>query len=825
MIMKESAEFPKKVKRILNDFFVNINKYIPDEQKLIPSQVGINDIMMSLLESSFFNDIAKRIFYNAVPETQVISKPEAIIGIIVGLSLMNTNLVRTSLLKLLGQTKSKDISGLFAILSKDPNLEKDIKAICKTLKVKPDLVLNLVDVLWTEPNRDRYNPLMKIWGDYCSASNVVSALVSVFKGDLSWSKRLSERFEVNNRMLSLVLSWACKRNDLLKGNFSEISTKLRINNEKAVEFVLEVACGNIHKIKELEHVSAFKDLDLSMITDILELCKNGIKMRKPHNRFEIPDPTRSLRVITDKLKSAFNSNAQSDLSDINGNDFDDLTDVLWMIVNAVWGSPDHINNIADKIVERAQEDSNLISSIWTNFPQFKVSIVKKSFDKIFNAAENIVYGHTAEIKQKLSENSIYLEALKDNKYVKIDFSNGNEEETIKQLRDQRKQLAYKVGWTVNIAGNKEMMQSCIECQTWYQYTKKVVKICLSWAEFWHAGHELKPSKDQDQKFMCCWGANIFPNCPVNDKGNPLEKVDNIVLSFETWSLLNESKKVIINSKNNFKINPRLIKRKTKIARKNKTNELHEEVKEHTKVEEEDSDDKDNQEDQMIILIPNNEEAESSEPVSLDAKANMYYDEVELKEKFEEEFEKYDSQEFIVDLINTFKLDLSDAKESWPKLYKNKLYLYDESLCRHVHFYEHIILIAQGLCRPGLISILSCEGSIDDLDQTSLDDSNKFYSTFMWLIYLLQGNYEYFLRHCRKFLKELKVKRGSGSTIIQKAARLLMLCHSFNHYTEINEISGVRDEYQKVFMEIFPKKYKMMMLMHKLAWMDGKWLGK
>ena len=115
---------------------------------------------------------------------------------------------------------------------------------------------------------------------------------------------------------------------MLKGNFSEISTKLRINNEKAVEFVLEVACGNIHKIKELEQVSAFKDLDLSMITDILELCKNGIKMRKPHNRFEIPDPTRSLRVITDKLKSAFNANAQSDLSDINGNDFDDLTDVL-----------------------------------------------------------------------------------------------------------------------------------------------------------------------------------------------------------------------------------------------------------------------------------------------------------------------------------------------------------------------------------------------------------------------------------------------------------------------------------------------------------------
>ena len=266
-----------------------------------------------------------------------------------------------------------------------------------------------------------------------------------------------------------------------------------------------------------------------MIIDVLELSKNGIKMRKPHNRFEIPDPSRSLRVITDKLKELFGANTQSDLSDNNRNDFDDLTDILWMIVNAVWGSPDDINNIADKIVERALEDSNLISNIWTNFPQFKVSIVKKSFDKMFRAAENIVFGHTADIKQKLSEINVYLDALKNNKIVKIEFANEKEEEIIQQLRDQRKQLAYKVGWTVNIAGNKEMIQPCMECQTWYQFTKKVVKICLSWVEFCHAGHELKPAKEQEQKFIWSWGADLFPDCPVNDKGNPLGKLDNHVL--------------------------------------------------------------------------------------------------------------------------------------------------------------------------------------------------------------------------------------------------------------------------------------------------------
>lgn len=115
---------------------------------------------------------------------------------------------------------------------------------------------------------------------------------------------------------------------MLRGNYKEISDKLRINNDKAVEFVLEVACGNIHKVKELEHLEAFKDIDLETILDVLELSKNGIKMRKPHNRFDIPDPSQSLRVITNKLKEAFGANTQSDLSDNNQNNFDDLSDIL-----------------------------------------------------------------------------------------------------------------------------------------------------------------------------------------------------------------------------------------------------------------------------------------------------------------------------------------------------------------------------------------------------------------------------------------------------------------------------------------------------------------
>ena len=147
MIVKEANENSKSINRTLDDFFVTINKFIPSHETLIPSQIGLNEIILSMFESSFFNDIAKRIFCNIIPELQAIPFPESILGIIVGLSLKNMNLVRTSLLTLLGQTKNRVISGLFAILANDPNQEKDIKAISKKLSIKGDLVFNLIDVL------------------------------------------------------------------------------------------------------------------------------------------------------------------------------------------------------------------------------------------------------------------------------------------------------------------------------------------------------------------------------------------------------------------------------------------------------------------------------------------------------------------------------------------------------------------------------------------------------------------------------------------------------------------------------------------------------
>ena len=392
MLLEESVVNSRRINRALDDFFIPINRFTPDEENLIPSQIGLKEVILSLFESSFFNDIAKRIFYQTIPETQAISIPESIIGIIVGLSLKNLNLVRTSLLNLLGETQNKIMSGLYAILVKDPNQEKDIRALSKAIKLKGDLVLNLVDIMWNEEGKYKYNPLMKIWGDYSSTSNIISAIVAVLMEDLSWVRILSDRFKVDPHKLSVVLTWASRRQDLLRGNYDLISKELRINNEEAVETILEIAWENEEIIENLESHEEFTIEDKKLVTNVLSLDRHGRRMRRPHNRFEIPDPSYSCRIISDKLKELFGIDDDiSTLKDkIKYNEQNDLKSIFTWIVDAVWGSSDAIQIIINHIESKANNSKGLIHNIWRKFPRFTSTILLKSMNKLYiNAVDTI----------------------------------------------------------------------------------------------------------------------------------------------------------------------------------------------------------------------------------------------------------------------------------------------------------------------------------------------------------------------------------------------------------------------------------------------------
>ena len=182
---------------------------------------------------------------------------------------------------------------------------------------------------------------------------------------------------------------------------------------------------------------------------------------------------------------------------------------------------------------------------------------------------------------------------------------------------------------------------------------------------------------------------------------------------------------------------------------------------------------------------------------------------------------YLPEDFIIDLVISLKYDWSKMTYACPDLLKNHFYTYDESLWRYVHLYEHIILLASGFWRPGLIKMISEYGYCNTVYPKDEYYYSGSYKSFVWIVSLMQGDFENYLKYWKPFLISLGVKEGAGSTFLQKAARLLMLCYSYTHFTEANEISGVRDEYERMMRELFPKKYKTIMLLHKLTTLSGE----
>ena len=79
------------------------------------------------------------------------------------------------------------------------------------------------------------------------------------------------------------------------------------------------------------------------------------------------------------------------------------------------------------------------------------------------------------------------------------------------------------------------------------------------------------------------------------------------------------------------------------------------------------------------------------------------------EEYEYLLTRYTSKLFMRDLINVLKFDTTEVSENCPKLVRMRFRLFDESLQRKAHFYEHIIHLAHGFCRSGFLKIITHDG--------------------------------------------------------------------------------------------------------------------
>ena len=405
-------------------------------------------------------------------------------------------------------------------------------------------------------------------------------------------------------------------------------------------------------------------------------------------------------------------------------------------------------------------------------------------------------------------------------------------------------------------------------------------ICLSCAEFCHAGHKLmKGKKGKRSRIVCSCGSNTFPDCPVNDKKNPLISIlgqDNLpetkccLLKTYRDNILQRGKqfrkKFYQHQKDNFekriksgldsgddapffgsgflnKILPRRVD--TSVLSSNQRNPLNS-IREETKNARSPSNNTIEELEKEVndLSAENNEGGSSSsnfsdyeggDDVDSDFDKLMEEDlqinhttenglEDDEAEEFEEILSQYNSEMFIKDLIKVLNFETAEIVQKCPKLVKKNFRLFDESLQRKVHLYEHIILLAHGFCRSGLLKMLTNKGI---LDTNSLHRSSKpfepghnnFYDACITFVSAYQGDLDNFSKYCKGLLNALELEGSTDFTAREKGIKTLMLIKGDSILNEIEGISATNDQYESIFKKLFGKQSKKAMYLHKLATMS------
>ena len=554
-----------KMQKKLNTLFMTINKFLPESQKLMSSAIEFDQVFPSLFESGFFKKISKYFFHKVKPATISINKPESIFGIIVGLSLQNKNLIRNSLVKLIGpELKQKFINGVFGFIVNDPTQEKDMRAVMKKVNLNANLGLSLVELVTDSTERDKYNAALNICKKYCTASRRVSALVAMFKKDLSNIRIISEKLDLEADTISAVLACATKRIDLLKENFKVLSYKLGINNTYALKSILAIACGEkkeIYNLKEKKNAN-FNIKSIDLLESIMFLTSEGTKMRDEHTRFDIKDSTFACQTLYDAFKKVFGitrskpieaeedmvsrhksiigkTDKSAELSDDSQSyqgavDFDikDLMDVedallanIRLIVDACWNDGKALSILADTIVTSERRNPGSVHEIWAKFGEKGKEILVRKLRRVFDDAVESLAVMDTILAKKIQENMKYIQALERGDAIELEGLDEEQQEVVDKLSENDQRIAYKVGCTYNITGFREFDQEYMLCETCEQTTGEDVIVCLCCAEFCHAGHRLmKGNKGKRSRIVCSCGSNTFPDCPVNDIENPLIKI-------------------------------------------------------------------------------------------------------------------------------------------------------------------------------------------------------------------------------------------------------------------------------------------------------------
>ena len=241
--------------KTLNKFVSKLNKFIPNSKNLNLNEIGLKHLMSQLLWTNYFRGISQSVLYKIFPETKIIHNPETIIGVIVGLALLNKDLIRVNLSRLIVGVDNKLVKGLIGIIINNSSLEKDISAICKKVKIRADLTLNLLKMIGNYKKQNVFNPALKLCNQHWSSAKFVAGIVAIFRNDLTNIRVFADYFGVDKKLFLTTLAWASRRPDLLHDNYSKIAKILEIESEDAVKIMVDLHSGSSKWIIKMTQIN------------------------------------------------------------------------------------------------------------------------------------------------------------------------------------------------------------------------------------------------------------------------------------------------------------------------------------------------------------------------------------------------------------------------------------------------------------------------------------------------------------------------------------------------------------------------------------------
>ena len=500
---------------------------------------------------------------------------------------------------------------------------------------------------------------------------------------------------------------------------------------------------------------------------------------------------------------------------------------------ATWGDTNVEKSIQDMVRHKINKNNN-INKIWSNFPNKIDQILRAGFNKVHSSAVSTINKTNKYVNKSLKVNQELLKYMNSDRldqYVmnknqindKIENksqiilsqsannenseNNQKESNTDEERPEVRKlMLLQNIGCTVNIARNKLINQLIKLWKTCEAIAKTQVKIWVSWAEFWHAGHILESYFERPSKVSWSWGNHLFSNFNIYSNKNIPPKVDsNAMINENCWTMIKDDLKYK-------KIKELMYKEHLS---KMKNNDMLEqfENKQLSSRSQSLSSQEDNELDELKATNNLKSFQKLKENLRISHKIVESFKNKQIN--FASELNKYSSANFINDLIRIFDLDISLLKKSSPKLFEDSLYFYDESLERNSHIYEQFILLAKGFWRPSLIRILTWANQYE-YELSTLYLNSKRFNSMMSLVSLQQGDFEYFEKTWRGVLMSLGVKDSSEISIEEKGARIFHILKGSNYYTSLTNLWDPKIGIKKLFQKIFPNNSTGWMCIHKYA---------